>query len=182
GLSTGGDAVNIFDAAGNRVTGVAFGASPGSAPFATFDNTAGAGSTSLPLPVISTLSAVGVNAAILGADGQEIGSPRTAPPPRPSVVISEVAPWASGNTSYAADWFELTNTGTSAVDLTGWKMDDNSNTVGNAVPLLGVTSLPAGRSAVFFEDTSGTDATIQAAFAQAWFSLNALPAGFLIGH
>ena len=43
GLSTGGDAVNLFDANGNRVTGIAFGASPSAAPFASFDNTAGVG-------------------------------------------------------------------------------------------------------------------------------------------
>ena len=132
GLSTGGDAVNIFDASGDRVTGVAFGASPSSAPFPSFDNSAGAGSTTLPLPVLSTLSAVGTNGAFLSADGQEIGSPGSLtavtppPPPAPSVVISEVSPWASGNTPYAADWFELTNTGYDGVDLTGWKMDDNS--------------------------------------------------------
>ena len=28
-----------------------------------------------------------------------------------------------------ADWFEVTNTGTTAVDITGWKMDDNSNVI-----------------------------------------------------
>ena len=31
--------------------------------------------------------------------------------PRPS-IISEVTPWSSGNAPYAADWFEVTNTGT----------------------------------------------------------------------
>jgi uncharacterized protein YjiK len=185
GLSTGGDAVNVFDASDNRVTGVAFGGSPSSAPFPTFDNSAGVGSTSLPLPVISTLSAVGLNGAFLSVDGQELGSPGSAPAPAPVVPpvrITEVAPWGSGNTRYAADWFELTNTGSTAVDLTGWKMDDNSNAFANAVPLLGVSSLPAGKSAVFFEDTSGDDATIEAAFAQAWFGSATLPAGFPIGH
>src|SRR5262249_31206621 len=110
------------------------------------------------------------------------GGGSTPPPPPSSIVITEVAPWGSGNAPYTADWFELTNNGTTAVDLTGWKMDDNSHSAGSAVPLLGVSSLPAGKSAVFFEDTNGTDATIQAAFAQAWFNANALPAGFLIGH
>src|SRR6476646_157554 len=43
-----------------------------------------------------------------------------------AVIISEVDPSGSGR-SYAADWFEVTNTGTSDVNLTGWKMDDNSN-------------------------------------------------------
>jgi hypothetical protein len=84
--------------------------------------------------------------------------------------------------SYAADWFEVTNTGTSAVDLTGWKMDDSSNAFATAVPLAGLTSLPAGKSAVFFEDTNGTDATIESAFFQAWFGSSTAPSGFLIGH
>src|SRR5262249_10341902 len=100
GLSAGGDAVNLFDAAGDHVTGVTFGASPSSAPFATFDNPAG-GST------VSTLSAVGVNGAFLSADGLEIGSPASAtptprPPPTTPVAITEVAPWGSGDSPYAA--------------------------------------------------------------------------------
>ena len=53
GLSTGGDAVNLFDASGHRVTGVVFGSS--TTGF-TFDNAAGLGSRTLPLPAISTLS------------------------------------------------------------------------------------------------------------------------------
>jgi uncharacterized protein YjiK len=186
GLSTGGDAVTLFAASGDPVTGIAFGASPSSAPFATFDNTAGLGSTTQPLPVVSALSAVGSNGAFLAADGNEIGSPGaatvTAPPP-PPVIVSEAAPWGSGNSTYAVDWFELTNTGSTAVDLAGWKMDDNSNQFANAVPLLGVSSLPAGESAVFFEDTGGLDdAAVTAAFAQAWFGSATLPSGFLIGH
>jgi hypothetical protein len=70
GLSTGGDAVNLFDAAGNRVTGVSFGAS--TTGF-TFDNAAGLGSATLPLPTISTLSVAGRNGAF--TVGQETGSP-----------------------------------------------------------------------------------------------------------
>jgi uncharacterized protein YjiK len=184
GLSSSGDHVNIFNAAGARVTGVSFGASPTAAPYATFDNTAGLTSTTLPLPSITTLSAVGTNAAILAADGNEVGSPETPiAAPIPPMAVTEVAPWGSGSSTYAVDWFELTNTGPAAVNLTGWTMDDNSNAVGNSVPLAGLTSLPAGKSAVFFEDTGGlNDATVTAAFAQAWFGSSTLPAGFLIGH
>jgi len=79
GLSTSGDAVNIFDASGHRITGVSFGTATTVAPFRSFDNTAGAGSTTLPLPTISTLSAVGVNSAFTAANPpQAIGSPGTA--------------------------------------------------------------------------------------------------------
>jgi hypothetical protein len=55
------------------------------------------------------------------------------PPPPSSVVISEVTSWSSGNAPYAADWFEVTNTGTSPVNIIGWKMDDNSNSFANSV-------------------------------------------------
>ena len=69
----------------------------------------------------------------------------------PDVFISEVHPSGSGNSTYKADWFEVTNTGTSAVDITGWKMDDNSNAFATAVPLSGVTSISPGQSVVFID-------------------------------
>ena len=99
------------------------------------------------------------------------------------VIISEVAPFGSGNGTYAADWFELTNTGTSAISIAGWKMDDNSNSAGSAVALRGVTSIGAGQSAIFLEGMANgsTDATINAAFRSAWFGSNA-PAGLLVGN
>jgi hypothetical protein len=64
GLSTGGDAVNLFDPSGNRVTGVTFGAST---TFFTFDNAAG-----LTGP-ISALSVAGRNGAF--TVGGATGSP-----------------------------------------------------------------------------------------------------------
>ena len=87
--------MNLFDAVGNRITGVSFGAS--TTGF-TFDNAAGLGSTTLPLPTISTLSVAGVNGAFVAADGVEIGSPgttmadTTAPTidPHADVVVSAV--------------------------------------------------------------------------------------------
>jgi len=66
-------------------------------------------------------------------------------PAVPKLIISEVAPWSSGNSPFAADWFEVTNTGNSDVTITGWKMDDNSNAFASAVPLSGVVSINPGR-------------------------------------
>lgn len=99
-----------------------------------------------------------------------------------NIIISEIDPTGSSAT-YAADWFELTNTGTSAVDISGWKMDDNSNAFGSSVALRGITSIAAGQSVIFLEgNTSGsTDATLNNAFKTAWFGSNT-PAGFLIGN
>ncbi|HRE01920.1 MAG TPA: lamin tail domain-containing protein [Ilumatobacteraceae bacterium] len=66
GLSTGGDAVNVFDATGTNVASVTFGAS---SIGVTFDNTAGA------TGAISSLSVEGVNGAFVAADGHGVGSP-----------------------------------------------------------------------------------------------------------
>jgi Lamin Tail Domain/PEP-CTERM motif len=90
------------------------------------------------------------------------------------IRITEVAPWASGNAPYAADWFELTNMGTSAVNITGWKMDDNSNAFGSAVTLTGIASIAVGESVIFSEKA------VTVSFLNTWFGANA-PAGLQIG-
>lgn len=56
------------------------------------------------------------------------------------IRITEVAPWASGNSPYAGDWFELTNTGSSAVSISGWKVDDSSNSFNSAIALSGLNN------------------------------------------
>ena len=96
----------------------------------------------------------------------------------PQIIISEVAPWSSGNSPVAADWFEVTNTGTAAQNITGWKMDDNSNAFGSGVALNGITSIAPGESVIFIE-TSNPAATI-ATFKNVWFGGNP-PAGLQIG-
>ena len=98
------------------------------------------------------------------------------------LIISEVDPIGS-SASYGADWFELKNTGASAVNLTGWKMDDNSASFSLAVALRGITSIAAGQSVVFLEgNASGTtDATIDANFISAWFGGSA-PGGFTVAN
>ena len=138
GLSTGGDQVNIFNSGGTRVTGVAFGSSTSGR---TFDNTAALGSATAPLPTISTLSTAGVNAAV--TVGGETGSPGVATVPTP-VFVSEVAPWGSSDSTYGADWWELTNNSGQTLDLSGWKVDDESNSFAAAVALSGVSEPGAG--------------------------------------
>ena len=98
------------------------------------------------------------------------------------IVISEVDPSGSGNAAYGADWFELTNTGTTAVSIAGWKMDDNSNSFASAVALRGATSIAAGQSIVFLEGTASgtTDSSIDANFTAAWFA--AKPAGLTLAN
>jgi hypothetical protein len=128
-----------------------------------------------------------------------------------AIVITEVDPFgnsASYGGSTGGDWFELTNTGTSAVSIAGYTMTDNhaaSNTatpyavgatisIGNlsgsratfgpAVLTLagGATSLAAGQSAVFIESSSNASgsSTLIGKFESAWFGAN-VPANFLVG-
>ena len=94
------------------------------------------------------------------------------------IRITEVAPWSSGNSPVAADWFELTNTGSSAVNITGWRMDDNSNSFASSVALSGISNIAAGESVIFLE--SDTPTTTIATFKSTWFGSN-VPAGLQIG-
>lgn len=94
------------------------------------------------------------------------------------VRITEVAPWSSGNSPVAADWFEVTNLGAGNVSLAGWKMDDNSFSSGSAVLLNGVSTLAAGESAIFIEGAN--PAAIVATFVNNWFG-GTVPAGVQIG-
>jgi hypothetical protein len=99
------------------------------------------------------------------------------------LIISEVHPTgSSASTTYAADWFEVSNLGAAAVDITGWKVDDSSPSFAAAVALRGVTSIAPGQSVIFLEGKAdgSTDATIGAAFQSAWFG-SSVPAGLTLG-
>ena len=118
-----------------------------------------------------------------------------------NIVISEVDPGGSGTggSSYNNDWFELTNLGTTAQDITGWSILDNhaassasspysgsisiANASSGSVLLSGVSSIAAGQSVVFLENTGLTAAQTTAEIAKfeaIWFGSN-VPASFLIG-
>ncbi|MHC5597331.1 MAG: lamin tail domain-containing protein [Nostoc sp.] len=99
-------------------------------------------------------------------------------PTTSSIFITEVAPWSSGNSPVAADWFELTNKGLSAVNITGWKIDDSSNSFASSVALSGITSIGAGESVIFLENSADT---IYTTFRSNWFGANA-PANLQIGR
>jgi uncharacterized protein YjiK len=170
GLSTGGDALNLYNAAGMLQANVIFGVSPAAAPFTTFNNAAGLNNTT-----ITQQSAVGVNGGFAAVnDAVEIGSPGTVG----RLFISEVAPWSSGNSPVGADWFEVTNTTAHAIDITGWKMDDSSGSPAASVALYGITTIAAGESVIFLE--TANLATTAAAFRNTWFGAHA-PANLQIG-
>ena len=166
GLSTGGDAVNLYDATGVLQANVVFGPSP-TTIYKTFNNAVGLTNTT-----ISLLSEIGVNDAFAAVnDAAEIGSPGSVG----RLFVSEVAPWSSGNSPVGADWFEVTNTKAVAVDITGWKVDDNSQSPAGAVLLNGITSINPGESVIFIE--SNNLATITTTFLNNWFGTN--PTGSL---
>src|SRR5262249_15730858 len=102
-----------------------------------------------------------------------------------SLIISEVAPWSSGNggptsgpTSLRVDWFEVTNIGTATANITGWKMDDDSHAFGSAVALQGITNIAPGESVILLETTDLAGKS--AAFKALWFGANP-PANLQIG-
>jgi hypothetical protein len=160
-LSTGGDGVNLFDSTGVVRASVSFGVSPTS-PLATFDNTFGLNNTT-----ISELSVVGIHGASQAVNStNEIGSPGLGS----KVIVSEVAPWSSGSSPVAADWFELSNVGATPVDVTGWKMDDNSQSPAGAVLLTGVTNIAPGESVIFIE--TATLETTKSNYLANWFGTN----------
>lgn len=167
GLSSSGDEVNLYDPSGNLMANVSFGVSTTNF---TFNNAAGLSNTA-----ITTLSEVGVNEAFAAInDANQIGSPGSIG----KLIISEVAPWSSGNSPVGSDWFELTNTKAVAIDITGWKIDDSSQSPVAAVALNGITSINPGESVIFIE----TDdlPTKSALFLNNWFGDNA-PSDLRIG-
>src|SRR5262249_6554590 len=116
----------------------------------------------------------------------------------PTLAITEVDPTGS-SMSYAADWFEVTNTGTNAVDLSGWTMDDSSAALATSVSMTVGTASPVlapGQSIVFAEDPAGSSVSrgsepvatlnadlpgLESAFASAWFTGGVAPSGFRFG-
>lgn len=87
-----------------------------------------------------------------------------------SIRITEVM--SSSGVGGTEDWLELTNYSGSTVDISGWKVDDNSFLFSAALALTGVTSLGPGESAIFFE---GGKTTTVANFQSFWGLSGVLP-------
>jgi hypothetical protein len=92
--------------------------------------------------------------------------------------ITEVE--SSENGGKKPDWWELTNLGNSPVDITGYRMDDDSASFALSVALSGVTSIDSGASVAFFEVAGTTPLTIQGF--RDWWGLNSsVPVGTYSG-
>jgi hypothetical protein len=98
-----------------------------------------------------------------------------------TIIVSEVN--ARGNNrAYGDDWIEITNTGTSAVDLSQLKIDDNSGLPANAGLIQGLGLLNPGQSAVVMLEVNAADFAAQRLqFLDYWFASTSGPAGFLLG-
>ncbi|MCW1924280.1 lamin tail domain-containing protein [Luteolibacter arcticus] len=97
------------------------------------------------------------------------------------LLITEVVPWASSNSPVAKDWLEVTNTSEDPVTITGWKVDDNSNSSALAGTIGGVTTIAPGESVVLLmEVTEAELPALATTFINTWFNGTA-PSGFQIG-
>ena len=93
------------------------------------------------------------------------------------IVITEVM--SSSGTNGTPDWFEVTNDGSSAVSLSGWKMDDGSFNLAAAVALSGITSIGAGETVIFIESTGGAGI---GSFRTFWGGLTNVQVGYYSGN
>lgn len=99
-------------------------------------------------------------------------------PVQAQIRITEVSAFSSGANppnGYTSDWFELTNFGGVAVNISGWKMDDDSVSFAAGAALTGVTSIAPGESVVFI------NTAVNAAFSNTWFG-GSPPPGLQIGN
>ena len=85
---------------------------------------------------------------------------------------------SSSGTNGTPDWIEVTNDGSSAVSLSGWKMDDGSFNLAAAVALSGITSIGAGESVIFIESTGGAGI---GSFRTFWGGLTNVQVGYYSG-
>jgi hypothetical protein len=92
------------------------------------------------------------------------------------IVITEVM--SSSGTNGTPDWFEVTNDGSSAVSLSGWKFDDGSFNLAAAVALSGITSIGAGESVIFIESAGGVGI---GSFRTFWGGLTNVQVGYYSG-
>jgi hypothetical protein len=111
-----------------------------------------------------------------------LGLAAAIPAARADIAITEVD--ARGNNrSYLDDWIEITNTGTTAVDLSQLKVDDSSASTSTAGVIQGLGLLNPGQSAVvLLELTASQFATQRTQFLDYWFGSTTGPSGFLLGY
>ena len=98
--------------------------------------------------LLATALAIGSLLVLLAAPTHAAGIIRI------TEVMSSSAATTAAGVSYAGDWFEMTNYGDAAVDITGWKVDDSSFAFATALALNGITSVGIGESVMFTESVN----------------------------
>jgi hypothetical protein len=92
--------------------------------------------------------------------------------------ITEVMSSSAGGGTPTGDFLEITNYGSSAISMSGWKMDDNSFDITKAVALNGITSIGAGESVIFIESAAGVAVN---SFKSFWGGLTGVQVGYYSG-
>ena len=95
-----------------------------------------------------------------------------------NIRITEVMSSSNGGGTPTPDWIEVTNYGSSSVDLTGWRIDDGSFNVAVSAALNGITSIAAGESVIFIESAAGAGI---AGFRTFWGGLSSMQVGYYSG-
>lgn len=76
----------------------------------------------------------------------------------PGVIrVTEAMSNSGANGTGTGDWFELTNVGGTTINITGWKMDDNSFSYSASVPIVrfgGWTTIEPGESVICLESSN----------------------------
>ena len=98
--------------------------------------------------LLATALAIGSLLVLLAAPTHAAGIIRI------TEVMSNSLATTTAGSIYAGDWFEITNYGDAVVDITGWKMDDNSHAFATGLLLNGITSVGIGESVVFTESAN----------------------------
>lgn len=92
--------------------------------------------------------------------------------------ITEAMSSSNGNGTPTPDWFELTNYGSSAISISGLRVDDSSYNFAVSVALSGITSIGAGESVIFIESAAGA---ALASFRSFWGGLAGVQVGYYSG-
>ena len=150
GFGSGGDGTVVFKADGTEVDRVSFGAAAAGVSFYLSYNEDGTVIDTAPMASVEGTQSgqVTLKSANVLAN---IASPGTAAVVKMLSIVRITEVMSNSGTGGTPDWFELTNYGNVAADITGWKVDDNSYAFATSLALNGVTTIPAGKSVIFME-------------------------------
>jgi hypothetical protein len=95
-----------------------------------------------------------------------------------NIRITEVMSSSNGLGLPTPDWIEVTNYGSTAIDLTGWRVDDGSFSFAVSAALTGISTIAAGESVIFIESAAGAGI---AGFRTSWGGLAGVQVGYYSG-